>query len=139
MAAPGAMACAHSTSSVVSSSTDYADRVVDEIRAADGKAIANYDTVATPAGGESIIRAATEHFGRVDVVINNAGNQRNVRFGELTEQDIDAVYAVHVKGTFFRDPTRIPIDEAAGLRTHCVRQFAVGHIRQSDPQQLWLS
>ena len=35
------------------------------------------------------------------MVINNAGNQRNVRFGELTEQDIDAVYAVHVKGTFF--------------------------------------
>ena len=83
------------------SSTDYADRVVDEIRAAGGRAVANYDSVATPAGGEAIIRAATKHFGRVDVVINNAGNQRNVRFGELTEQDIDAVYAVHVKGTFF--------------------------------------
>lgn len=83
------------------SSTEYADRVVDEIRAAGGRAVANYDSVATPAGGEAIIRSATEHFGRVDVVINNAGNQRNVRFGELTEQDIDAVYAVHVKGTFF--------------------------------------
>ncbi|HLZ97123.1 MAG TPA: SDR family NAD(P)-dependent oxidoreductase [Steroidobacteraceae bacterium] len=83
------------------SSADYADRVVEEIRAAGGRAVANYESVATPAGGEAIIRAATEHFGRVDVVINNAGNQRNVRFGELTEQDIEAVYAVHVKGTFF--------------------------------------
>jgi len=83
------------------SSTEYADRVVEEIRAAGGKAVASYDSVATPAGGEAIIRAATEHFGRVDIVINNAGNQRNVRFGELTEQDIDAVYAVYVKGTFF--------------------------------------
>jgi len=83
------------------SSTEFADRVVEEIRAAGGKAIANYDSVATPAGGEAIIRTATEHFGRIDIVINNAGNQRNVRFGELTEQDIDSVYAVHVKGTFF--------------------------------------
>ena len=83
------------------SSAEYADRVVEEIRTAGGKAVANYDSVATPAGGEAIIRAATEHFGRIDIVINNAGNQRNVRFGELTEQDIDSVYAVHVKGTFF--------------------------------------
>lgn len=83
------------------SSSEYADRVVEEIRAAGGRAVANYDSVATPGGGEAIIRAATKHFDRVDIVINNAGNQRNVRFGELTEQDIDAVYSVHVKGTFF--------------------------------------
>lgn len=82
-------------------STQYADRVAAEIRAAGGKAVANYDTVATPAGGEAIIRAAVENFGRIDIVICNAGNQRNARFGELSEQDIDAVYAVHVKGTFF--------------------------------------
>lgn len=46
-------------------------------------------------------QSALEHSGRIDIVINNAGNQRNVCFGELTEQDIDAVYAVHVKGTSF--------------------------------------
>ncbi len=83
------------------SSTAFANQVVDEIRASGGKAVANYDTVATAPGGEAIIRAAVDNFGRVDIVINNAGNQRNVKFGELTEQDIDAVYAVHVKGTFF--------------------------------------
>ncbi|MEJ0045293.1 MAG: SDR family NAD(P)-dependent oxidoreductase [Rhodospirillales bacterium] len=83
------------------SSSEYADRVVEEIRAAGGRAVANYDTVATEAGGAAIVAAATDNFGRIDIVINNAGNQRNVRFGELTEADIDAVYAVHVKGAFF--------------------------------------
>jgi NAD(P)-dependent dehydrogenase (short-subunit alcohol dehydrogenase family) len=83
------------------SSTSFADKVVDEIRAAGGKAVANYDTVGTEAGGAAIIRAATDHFGRIDIVVNNAGNQRNVKFGELTEDDIEAVYAVHVKGAFF--------------------------------------
>jgi NAD(P)-dependent dehydrogenase (short-subunit alcohol dehydrogenase family) len=82
-------------------STGYADRVVEAIRGAGGRAAANYDSVATAAGGAAIVQSALEHFGRIDIVINNAGNQRNVRFGELTEQDIDAVYAVHVKGTFF--------------------------------------
>lgn len=82
-------------------SSEYADRVVQEIRAAGGRAVANYDTVATEAGGAAIIAAALDSFGRVDIVISNAGNQRNGRFGDLTAEDIDAVYAVHVKGAFF--------------------------------------
>src|SRR3984957_20495117 len=82
-------------------SREYADQVADEIRAAGGKAVANYDSVATVVGGEAIIRAATDNFGRIDAVISNAGNQRNARFGEFTESDIDAVYSVHVKGAFF--------------------------------------
>ena len=82
-------------------SPSYADAVVDEIRAAGGRSVANYDSVATEAGGAAIIAAAVEAFGRVDIVINNAGNQRNKPFGALTEQDIDAVFAVHVKGAFF--------------------------------------
>jgi NAD(P)-dependent dehydrogenase (short-subunit alcohol dehydrogenase family) len=81
--------------------TEYADRVAEEIRASGGKAVANYDSVATAAGGEAIIRAATDNFGRIDAVISNAGNQRNARFGEFSESDIDAVYSVHVKGAFF--------------------------------------
>ena len=82
-------------------SNSYADRVVEQIRAGGGKAVANYDTVATEAGGQAIIRAALDNFGRIDIVISNAGNQRNGRFGELTAEDIEAVYAVHVKGAFF--------------------------------------
>ena len=79
----------------------YADAIVEEVKAAGGKAIANYDTVATPEGGKAIVGAALDAFGRIDIVINNAGNQRNGRFEDLTEADIDAVFAVHVKGAFF--------------------------------------
>jgi len=82
-------------------SSELADHVVDEIRAAGGKAVANYDSVATEAGGQAIVQAALDAFGRIDIVISNAGNQRNGRFGELTAEDIEAVYAVHVKGSFF--------------------------------------
>ncbi|GLS98666.1 short-chain dehydrogenase [Sphingobium jiangsuense] len=81
-------------------SPDYADAVVREITEAGGRAVANYDTVATAAGGQAIIDAALTAFGRVDAVISNAGNQRNAAFGEMTEEDIEAVYAVHAKGAF---------------------------------------
>ena len=84
----------------VGGSPDYADAVTSELRAAGGRAIANYDTVSTAAGGQAIIDAALSAYGRVDIVISNAGNQRNGRFGELSEEDIDAVYAVHAKGAF---------------------------------------
>lgn len=82
-------------------STDYADAIVREVRAMGGTAIANYDTVATEAGGEAIVAAALAEFGRVDAVISNAGNQRNGAFGTLSEDDIEAVLAVHLKGAFF--------------------------------------
>lgn len=82
-------------------STSFADDVVALIHASGGKAVANYDSVATEAGGRAIVETALHHFGRVDIVISNAGNQRNGRFGDLTEADIDAVHAVHVKGAFF--------------------------------------
>jgi NAD(P)-dependent dehydrogenase (short-subunit alcohol dehydrogenase family) len=81
-------------------SPDYADAVVQAIRASGGRAVANYDTVATAAGGQAITDAALSAFGRIDVVISNAGNQRNGKFGEMSEDDIEAVYAVHAKGAF---------------------------------------
>lgn len=82
-------------------SHDLADAVVREIVAAGGKAIANYDSVASEAGGQAIIDRALSAFGRIDIVISNAGNQRNKRFGELSADDIEAVLAVHLKGAFF--------------------------------------
>ncbi|WP_336971838.1 SDR family NAD(P)-dependent oxidoreductase [Sphingobium aromaticiconvertens] len=78
----------------------YADAVVDILREGGARAIANYDTVATAAGGQAIIDAALSAYGRVDIVISNAGNQRNGAFGTLTEEDIESVYAVHAKGAF---------------------------------------
>lgn len=78
-----------------------ADAVVEEIRARGGRAVANGDTVATKAGGEAITQAALDAFGRLDIVVNNAGNQRNALFEDLTEADIESVLAVHLKGAFY--------------------------------------
>lgn len=81
-------------------STAFADAIVKELVEDGARAVASYDSVATEAGGRAIIEAALSRFGRVDVVISNAGNQRNGAFGTLTDEDIEAVYAVHVKGAF---------------------------------------
>jgi len=82
------------------SSTSAAQKVVDEIKAAGGEAVANYDSVSTPAGGESIIKTAIDTFGRVDIVINNAGILRDKSFHNMTPDLVDAVIDVHLKGAF---------------------------------------
>ncbi len=78
-----------------------ADTVVEEIVANGGEAVANYDSVASVAGGKAIVECAMDTFGRLDVLVNNAGNIRNAPFLELTEEAIDALLAVHLKGGFF--------------------------------------
>jgi len=77
-----------------------ADQVVAEIKAAGGTAAANYDSVATAAGGEGIIKTALDSFGRVDILVNNAGILRDRMVFNMTEEDWDAVLAVHLKGHF---------------------------------------
>lgn len=79
-------------------STGMADAVVEDIRAVGGKAIANYDTVATEDGGAAIIATALAAFGRIDAVICNAGNQRNAPFGEMSQDAFEAVLRVHLGG-----------------------------------------
>ena len=78
-----------------------ADAVVAEIHAAGGEAIANYDSVAIRAGGTAIIAAAVEAFGRVDILINNAGVLANNRFEDLTDEQINIVTDVHLKAAFY--------------------------------------
>jgi NAD(P)-dependent dehydrogenase (short-subunit alcohol dehydrogenase family) len=78
-----------------------AQKVVDEIKAAGGEAVPNYDSVSTPEGGESIVKTAVDAFGKVDVVINNAGILRDKSFAKLEWQDLDAVLDVHLKGAFY--------------------------------------
>ncbi len=81
--------------------TSMADEVVKEISEAGGKAVANYDSVSTPEGGEAICKAAVDSFGKVDIVINNAGILRDKTFAKLEPSDLEAVIDVHLKGAFF--------------------------------------
>jgi NAD(P)-dependent dehydrogenase (short-subunit alcohol dehydrogenase family) len=78
-----------------------ADTTVKEILDAGGKAVANYDTVSTPEGGAKIVQAALDNFGKVDIVINNAGILRDKSFAKLEPQDLEAVLDVHLKGAFY--------------------------------------
>ena len=77
-----------------------AEKVVSEIVAAGGVAVANHDSVATTAGAASIVKAGVDVFGRVDVLVNNAGILRDKSFLKLDEAMWDAVVEVHLKGTF---------------------------------------
>jgi NAD(P)-dependent dehydrogenase (short-subunit alcohol dehydrogenase family) len=80
--------------------SEMADQVVDEIVQAGGEAVANYDGVHTWEGGESIVRTAIDAFGKVDIVINNAGILRDTSFAKLDEPALDMVLKVHLYGGF---------------------------------------
>jgi len=71
--------------------------VVDEIKAAGGNAVANYDSVEN---GDKIIETAIKAFGRVDVLINNAGILRDISFKNMKDQDWDLIMKVHVEGAY---------------------------------------
>ncbi len=77
-----------------------ADQVVSEIEAAGGTAVANYESVATMEGGENIVKAALDSFGKLDIVVTPAGILRDRMVFNMTEEEWDAVIAVHLKGTF---------------------------------------
>jgi len=77
-----------------------ADKVVEEIRKAGGTAAANYDSVSTLAGGQGILKTAVDAFGRVDVLVNNAGILRDKTLAKMSEAEWDSVIAVHLKGAF---------------------------------------
>jgi len=77
-----------------------ASKVVEEIKAAGGEAVPNFDNVASAEGGENIVKTAIDAYGKVDILINNAGILRDKSFAKMTEAEWDAVIAVHLKGTF---------------------------------------
>jgi NAD(P)-dependent dehydrogenase (short-subunit alcohol dehydrogenase family) len=85
-----------------------ANEVVSEITKSGGKALANFDDVADWQGAGRMIAAAVEHFGRLDVLVNNAGILRDRMFVSTSEQEWDAVIRVHLKGHFC--PTRHAVD-----------------------------
>ena len=83
------------------SANSPADDVVNEIIENGGEAVANYDSVATKDGGESIVQTAVDSFGTVDAVINNAGILRDKSFANMTEEEFSLIIEVHLKGTYF--------------------------------------
>ncbi|MCA1721789.1 MAG: SDR family NAD(P)-dependent oxidoreductase [Actinobacteria bacterium] len=66
-----------------------------------GQAVPNFDSVATPEGGASIVQTAVDAFGKVDIVVNNAGFLRDKSFTKLEFSDLDAVLDVHLKAAFY--------------------------------------
>jgi NAD(P)-dependent dehydrogenase (short-subunit alcohol dehydrogenase family) len=79
---------------------EMADRVVAEIKATGGDAAPSYDTVATREGADGIVWTALSRFGRIDVLVNNAGILRDRTMLNLSEDDLDRVLDVHLRGTF---------------------------------------
>jgi 3-hydroxyacyl-CoA dehydrogenase/3a,7a,12a-trihydroxy-5b-cholest-24-enoyl-CoA hydratase len=84
-----------------SGSQSAADKVVDEIKAKGGQAVASYDGVDTLDGAQRIVATAKQAFGKLDIVINNAGILRDVSFVKLTEEDWDKVLRVHLSGGMY--------------------------------------
>ncbi len=78
-----------------------ADAVVAEIEALGGEAVASYDSVATAEGGQAIVQAALDTWGRIDVLVNNAGILRDRSMVKLEPPDWEAVLAVHLQGAYF--------------------------------------
>ncbi|XP_061116821.1 peroxisomal multifunctional enzyme type 2 [Conger conger] len=78
-------------------SSSAADKVVEEIKAKGGKAVANYDSVEN---GDKLVQTALDAFGRIDIVINNAGILRDRSFGRTSDLDWDLIHRVHLRGSF---------------------------------------
>ncbi|MBP6682986.1 MAG: SDR family NAD(P)-dependent oxidoreductase [Halioglobus sp.] len=91
-----------------------AQEVVGEIRAAGGDAIACTESVATPEGGRAIIDAALDNYGRIDILIHNAGTVRGAPLKEMTQEDFDTVLDVHLRGAFHVVRPAFPIMCKAG-------------------------
>lgn len=94
--------------------------VVREIEALGGRAVANFGSVASWNDAHAMVRAAVDNFGRIDAVVNNAGNLRDVLFHKMTEEDFDAVVGVHLKGSFNVSRAAAPFfkEQASGAYVH---------------------
>lgn len=91
-----------------------AEEVAREIRAAGGEAVATTASVATPEEGAAIIQTALDRYGRIDILIHNAGNVRPASLKEMTVADFDAVLDVHLRGAFHVVRPAFPIMCKAG-------------------------
>lgn len=90
-------------------SSNVADECVEAIKKAGGVAIANYDSVATPEGGEAIVKCAVEKLGGIDILVNNAGFLRDKTVWTMSPEEFDAVVKVHLYGHFYTIRAAAPI------------------------------
>ena len=77
-----------------------ASQVVKEIVANGGEAVADFNSVTTPEGGQAIVQTALDSFGQVDIVVNNAGILRDKTFHNMTDEFVEPVLDVHLRGAF---------------------------------------
>ncbi|MDP3675058.1 MAG: SDR family NAD(P)-dependent oxidoreductase [Novosphingobium sp.] len=97
-----------------------AEQVVEEIRAAGGRALANHDSVSDWIGAGAMVKAAVDGFGRIDAVVNNAGNLRDVYFHKMSPEDFRAVVDVHLQGSFNTSRAAAPFfkEQESGAYVH---------------------
>jgi NAD(P)-dependent dehydrogenase (short-subunit alcohol dehydrogenase family) len=103
MGAEGAMVVVNDLGTAVDGagqSRSAADQTVDMIKAAGGKATANYDSVATPEGGQNIIQTAVDTYGKIDILVHVAGILRDRMVFNMSIEEWDAVINVHLRGAF---------------------------------------
>lgn len=91
-----------------------AQQVVNEIRSAGGTAVASCDSVATPEGGEAIVRTAVENFGRLDALVSNAGIFSSVDFDQLSAEEWRRMLTVHLDGSFYLSQPAYRVMKAQG-------------------------
>lgn len=112
-----------------------AQQVVEEIRALGGQAVANHDSVAEWDGGQAMVQAAIDSFGRIDAVVNNAGNLRDVIFHKMTPDDFRAVIDVHLMGSFHTSRAAAPFfkEQGSGAFVHMTSSTGlVGNFGQAN-------
>lgn len=99
---------------------EAAEKVVAEIKAKGGEAVACAASVASWEGGQEIVQAAVDNFGRIDAVVNNAGILRDVIFHKMTPEDFEAVIGVHLMGSFYVSRAAAPYFRAqeSGAMVH---------------------
>lgn len=118
-----------------SSEASPAEQVVEEIRAMGGRAVANHDSVAEWAGGCAMVKAAIDSFGRIDGVINNAGNLRDVLFHKMSPEDFRAVIDVHLMGSFHTSRAAAPFfkEQGSGAYVHMTSTSGlIGNLGQAN-------
>ncbi|WP_280266974.1 SDR family NAD(P)-dependent oxidoreductase [Nocardia wallacei] len=103
LASRGARVVVNDTGAAISgdgADIDVANQVAQEISAAGGEAVACTESVASPEGGRAIVESALDAYGRIDILIHNAGNNRYAALAEMTYEDFEAVLDVHLRGAF---------------------------------------